>query len=185
MDDAEILALLGGYLARRLRYHEALGEIAPGELWPGDIVDEAWFVARRHGTVNFPTLRAFADRLLLRRLDHLRGQRRALERDLTRHLHEVLPDPHHPPPDDVAAELQRALALLVGELPEDEREPLMLTAMDWRSVDEVAVLEQLPCDEVRRRIAAGTEHLRLLLAREYGAEPPPDVGEILRVMVAT
>jgi len=188
MEDEAILSLLGGYVARRLRYHEALSEIAPGELDAEEIVDEVWFMAQRHGTPDFASLRALADRLLARRIDHLRTRRQALQRDrelaLTRRLPELLPDPRHPPEDVVAgAELQRALARLVGELPEKEREPLLLTAMDWRSLDEVAALERLSRDEVRRRVAAGTEHLRRLLLREYGVEQ--DVREILHVLATT
>jgi DNA-directed RNA polymerase specialized sigma24 family protein len=173
-----------------LEYYEAIGDLHPGDFRAEDIVDLTYLEAQRRGEdpPGYRRLRTVADRVLQRHVDRIRAQRRAAERNgevaFARRMPELLPDPTTSPPDDLAAaaELRRAVARLVGELPDDEREPLLMVVVDGQRVDDVAALEQLTRGEVLRRIADGMIRLRRLLAREYGEGEPPDAAEILNLL---
>jgi DNA-directed RNA polymerase specialized sigma24 family protein len=129
-----------------------------------------------------------ADRILEREVSRSRAASAdADERpevDLARRLPEVLPDTNSPLPEDeaAAAELQRAIARVVGKLPAELREPFLMVVADGYEPDEVAALEGLPLKEVTRRVQAATGLLREGIAREYGDEAAPSVEEIIRLM---
>jgi DNA-directed RNA polymerase specialized sigma24 family protein len=193
-DPVDYLEPLGNYVARRLRYHEALGDLRPNELAPEDILDELYVQAIAHlrpkprNQALYPWLRMLADRILEREVSRSHAAAAdADERpevDLARRLPEVLPDTNSPLPEDeaAAAELQRAIARVVGELPPELREPLLMVLADGYEPDEVAALEGLPLEEVTRRVRAATELLRERIAREYGEEAAPSVEEIIQLM---
>jgi RNA polymerase sigma factor (sigma-70 family) len=192
------LAPLLNFVRRRIRFHEALGDLPPGALRAEELVDAVFaeaLAARAERPAQqgvYPWLRRLARQVLAREIERARQQRRerSLEAPLRpgpradqeadgrpRRLIDILPDPSAPPPDTAAeqAEFQRALARLLGDLPEAWREPFLLTACDGYSVRRVATLEGLPVAEVRRRIALAREFLRARLAEEYeefaGAAP--------------
>ena len=141
----------------------------------------------------YPWLRRLARRVLRREVERAWKRRRTevpLERPLRPapagdldgvalplRLIDIVPDPSAPIPDQVVerAEFQRALAALLGQVPDVWREPFLLHAVDGYSLDEVARLEGVPPPEVRRRIAQARRVLRERLAEEYEerAGPPP------------
>lgn len=192
---------LVNYVRRRLRYHEAQGEIAPNELRVEDIVDSTFVetIARTaerpaQGGI-YPWLRRLARRILRREIERARRHRRerSLEEPLRSRLTDepeagapplrlidVLPDPSAPVPEQVAeqAEFQRALARMLGEVPETWREPFLLHMVDGYSLRRVAELEGVSVSEIRRRIKQARELLRARLAEEYEdiAGTPPSEG---------
>ena len=189
----DYLALLLNYVARRLRYYEAIGDLQPDELAPEEIVDAIYLEAGeelRHGPPGehgYRWMRALADRLLERERRRIRAARKragAPEVPLARRLPELLPDPTTPLPEAVAdaAELQRALACIVGELPAHLREPLLLLVVDGYDVDDVAALERLSPGEVTWRVARARRLLRDRLAREYGDREAPPLEKMFRLV---
>jgi RNA polymerase sigma factor (sigma-70 family) len=185
------------FVRRRLRYHEALGELAPGELRAEDVVDAVLLEAvhsgeRPAGVSTYPWLRRLARRVLGREIERARRHRRELS--LERPLHpgpaaasegdlpplrlvDILPDPSAPIPDQVLeqAEFQRALARLLGQVPDSWREPFLLHTADGYGLRAIAELEGVSVPEVRRRIEQARRFLRARLAEEYeeASGPPP------------
>jgi len=177
---ADKLAPLANYVRRRLRYDEAIGAVLAGDIDPEDILDLTYVVAgerlRRQasnsGESDYRWLRGLADEILERAVRRIRAERRfASATDaMIRSLPELVPDPNAPIAEELAedAELQRALARLVGQLPDELREPFLLVVVDRYSFGEVAALEQLSPEEVRRRVAVASVSLRERLAQAYG-----------------
>lgn len=186
----DYLRPLLNFVRRRLRYLEALGDIAPGTIQPEDVVDSTFARAMAHTesgpppSRTYPWLRKLARRVLAEEVERARRRRRAvsLERELSPgpaappdyprpplRLIDVLPDTSSPVPDAVAEreELQRALAVILGQLPETWREPFLLHTRDGYSLRSVAKLEGIPPGEARRRVDNARQFLRARLAEEY------------------
>ncbi len=94
---------------------------------------------------------------------------------------DVLPDPGAPIPAEVAesAEFQRALARILGRLPEAWREPFLLHACDGYSLREVADFEGASVADVSWRIDRAREFLRAALAEEYDEAPGATPSEAI------
>lgn len=193
----ELLHPLLGYARNRLRVYEALGDLPPGQVEPEEVVNAGLAEALRRageapGDRPYPWLRRFVRRAIERQLAdaRLRRRERSLEEPVgtgwpdeegtrpPRRLIDVLPDPNAPIPEDVVtrAEILEALAALINELPETWREPFLLHGFDGRSLEEVAWLEGVTVEEVRRRIEQARAYLRARLAEEYeeAAVPPSE-----------
>ena len=185
---ADHVGLLLNYECRRLRYYEAIGDLQPNDLRPEDIVDQAYLEAGEQlrrgaaGEAGYRWLRSLADRVLDREVRRIRAERakadesREPEAIVARRLPELWPDPTAPISEEVAQaneELQRALERILGELPDELREPFVLVVADGYSREDVAVFEALTPDEVTCRVALTIRLLRDRLAREYEGEPPP------------
>lgn len=162
------LPLLLNYVDRRLRYYEAIGDLAPDTITAEDVAKAVYLEAagqRDHlpsGAEGYRRLRALADDVLERELRRIRAERASVENapevSLARRLPELFPDPSTPPPDEVvaAAELQRALGL--------------------------AALEGISPDEVDRRVARASLLVRERLACEYGEREAPRLDELFRLV---
>jgi DNA-directed RNA polymerase specialized sigma24 family protein len=175
---ADKLALLTNHVRRRLRYFEAIGDVQPGDLDPEDLVDGVYLDAGQRlqqqasGERDYRWLRRLADEVLERAVRQVRAQRRSAgaTAPIIRSLPELVPDPNTPIPEEVAADagFQRALARLFGQLPDELREPFLLVVADGYRIGEVAALEHLLPEEVRRRVAHASLLLRERLAQAYG-----------------
>lgn len=188
------LPLLLNYIGRRLRYYEAIGDLGPDALTAEDVAKAVYLEAVRRrdqlpsGTEGYRRLRALADDLLERELRRVRAERASAENEpevsLARRLPEMFPDPSTPPPDEVAAaaEMQRALARIVGDLPIELREPFLLRVGDRYDRDDVAAIEGISPDQVDRRVASASLLMRERLAREYGEREAPRLDELFRLI---
>lgn len=76
-----------------------------------------------------------------------------------------LPGPHRPPLPDVAA--GELMLRLLQELPEAQREVVVLSVVEERTREEVAVLLDVPVGTVKSRMRLGMARLRVL-AEEAG-----------------
>ena len=188
------LPLLLNYVRRRLRYYEAIGDVGPDALTAEDVVKAVYLEAAGQlghlppGAEGYRRLRALADHVLERELRRIRAERASVENapevSLARRLPELFPDPSIPPPDEVAAaaEMQRALARIVGDLPIELREPFLLRVADRYDPDDVAAIEGISPEEVDRRVARASLLVRERLAREYGEREAPRLDELFRLV---
>jgi DNA-directed RNA polymerase specialized sigma24 family protein len=167
---------LNNYVARRLRYYQAIGDLDPEDLPIAEVVDETYLDAAKErrppGQAAYPWLRQIANRVLAHKLRRIGKAKRPTDRELQRALPELVPDPTGPVPDEVAEtdELQRAMARILGELPDELREPFLLVVGDGHGFEDVAELEGTSREEALRRVATAGLILRRRLAREYGMD---------------
>jgi RNA polymerase sigma factor (sigma-70 family) len=180
------------FATRELRYHEALGDIRPGEVLPEEIVDEVAARALRRapriprratfkGWLRLLALRAIDDHVRRLRRQHrmeavsleerLRtGQRgdEYYQPDLALTWADVLPAPV-PSPEQVVTlretwdELEGAL----NALPPDQRLSFVLRAIEGLSYAEIAVITHQPRSAVRAAYHAAREALRHRFAEQF------------------
>jgi RNA polymerase sigma-70 factor (ECF subfamily) len=173
------------FVARELRYHEALGAINPGELLPEEIVDEVALRALRQAR-NAPRratfkgwLRQFALRAIHEQVRRLRrqhqmealsledpvlsGQRFGMwyQPDVALTWEDVLPAPV-PTPEDVLVlhETQAKLEQALNTLPPDQRLAFILHAIEGLSYAEVAAIFHWPRSAVKAAYHTAREALR-------------------------
>lgn len=196
------LGPLMNFVRRRLRFHEAQGDLPPGEIAVEDVVDTVFQEAiERHGerpgdVSPYRWLRRLARRVLEREVERARRRRRevslfreiepgplaAVEDGATPlRLIDIIPNPSSPIPSEVVerAEFQRALARILGQLPEDWREPFLLRTVDGFPIRDIAELEGVSPGEIRRRIEQARQFLRARLAEEYEESEHPAPSEQL------
>lgn len=105
----------------------------------------------------------------VRRCVHRRRRQHEREHELDDHA----PGPSSEPP--LSESLPRDLRSYLGELPEDQREALVLRFALGFSFDEIADATGAPVSTIRGRIRAGSKALRQTIAREQrfgtGATP--------------
>jgi RNA polymerase sigma factor (sigma-70 family) len=175
-----------------IRAYEALGRLAPGQLRPEGIVDEALLDAMQNpdqpprGQM-YPWLRDMVRRAVERAFKQYARQRSLFApvgepgSIAPRRLIDVLPNPSSPIPEHVveSLEFQHALATILRQLPTIWREPFLLHVRDGLSAREVAEIEGLPVAEARQRIERAREFLRARLAEEYTDTPLPPPTETI------
>jgi RNA polymerase sigma-70 factor (ECF subfamily) len=187
------------FVARELRYHEALGDIHRGELLPEEIVDEVALRALRQArqAPRRATFKAWLRQLALRAIHeqvrHLRRQRQMealsledpllsgqrfgvwYQPDVALIWEDVLPAPV-PTPEEVLvlhethAELEQALNML----PPDQRLTFILHAIEGLSYAEVAAIFHWPPSAVKAAYHAAREALRQRFAGRFSvlSRPP-------------
>jgi DNA-directed RNA polymerase specialized sigma24 family protein len=190
----DLAAPLLNYVARRLRYYEAIGDLEPEDAAPEDIVDAVYLEAGEHlrqrpaRERSYRWLREIADLILSGEINRVRAARRAAGQpeSATRGpgLVSLLPDPFAPIPEQVAEsiELQQAIAHVLGDLHDSLREPLLLMAVDGYDVEAIAAMEDVEPSEAARRITTAAELLRRRLQREYRDAEPPSPEQIFRLV---
>jgi DNA-directed RNA polymerase specialized sigma24 family protein len=194
----ELVGPLSDYVARRVRYHEALGNLQKGEVEPEDIVALTFLEASRllrerppASPIELRWLRRLAGRLLDREVRRLRAERGDVDeqgprdpRDQIGRLPELVSDAEAAEPDDVAERiaLERALSCLLGGLPELLREPLLLLVVDQYEREQVAALEGSSVDQVLRRVERANRRLLTRLGPVYGDEATAPLERLLELV---
>ena len=185
------------FVARDLRYHEALGDINPGELLPEEIVDEvvlqALKEARRipHRSTFKGWLRQLALHAIHRHARRLRLQHRMevlsledsvlsgqkwgvwYQPDAVLTWEDVLPAPV-PSPEEVLMlnETQEDLEKALNALPYDQRLAFILHAIDGLSYAEIAAI----LNRSRNAIKSAYHQAREALRRQFsGRFKPSDI----------
>ena len=177
---------------------------------PDEIIDEvvieALQVASPAGEAAYPWLRGLARRALDGALAEARKQDDMLdESDMEAALapdaalddgavgrpqslisESIDPSTAVSPEDDVlATELRTHVERVLTELPDDEREALLLQWRDGHDIDAVARIEGVAVSEARRRLANAERALRERLQASYGAAQLPDAETILQALERT
>jgi RNA polymerase sigma factor (sigma-70 family) len=210
-DILENLGPLRAFVTRQLRLHEGYADLRRREVLPDEIIDQVVVEALQVGTrpageAAFPWLRGLARRAIDGALAEAREQDDLLdESDMNAAL---APDPESddgavgrpqslisesidpstaisPEDDLLATELRANLAHALGELPEDEREALLLQWRDGHDIDTVARIEGVAVPEARRRLADAERALRVRLQASYGTSQLPDAETILQALERT
>jgi RNA polymerase sigma factor (sigma-70 family) len=188
--------LLGLYrfVARELRYHEALGTLPPGEVAVEDIADEVFLTALRdlHRMPSRASLKGWLRYLALRavrravRRSRLRRQYEGLhledplpagrlfddgDPEPSRTWKEVMPDRSLPLPQEVIEfkETWQTLESALQQLPADQRQVFIWRAIEGLRYAEIAALLGHPLPEVKATYRAARAALRLRLAEGLGA----------------
>lgn len=149
-------------LPRLRRYAAALtGSVPDGDDLTQDCMERALV---HHRSVRDPgALFGWMVRILhnLHAGDHRRRRARGVAVPLDDVVEAI---PAGPSPSDRAdaADLARAL----GRLPDDQRQVILLTALEGMSYREIAAILDVPVGTVMSRLARGRERLRLLLEGE-------------------
>ncbi len=188
---------LTNYVRRQLLLYEALGFIHRGDLEPADIVAAVFLEAvarmeeRPRDLSLYRWLRRIARQIIRREARRVRREERrtvSLWKPIgfsddgePLRLIDILPDPTAPPPED---ELERRrldylLATLLSRLPDTWAEAFLLTVVDGLPVEEVAALEGITPEEVRRLVEQTRAFLRAALAQEYEEAAVAHPGEDL------
>ncbi|WP_029214617.1 RNA polymerase sigma factor [Kallotenue papyrolyticum] len=191
-----LLAQLDGlyrFVARQIRYYQALGRLQPDDLDPVAVVDEVMIEALRRSE-QIPRraslrgwLRLLALRVLQRELRRIRRRRRhevvSLEQPLSPAQEwdafyqpdaaltwaDVLPSPE-PSPEEVTLrhETQEELEQALNRLPEVQRMVFILRAMEGLSYAEIAAMLHRPASHVRELYHAARSALARQLAPSAG-----------------
>ena len=178
------------FVAREIRYRQALGDLEPGEVTPEEVVSETVLAALR-GLARMPRHASFKGwlRHLALRIVR-RWARRSRERRYYEHIHledalpssqqlfayyqpdailtweDVLPDRSIPMPEEtlVVRETWKELEAMVNRLPTDEREIFTLRAIEGLRFDEIAAMRQRRVQQVKALYRQAREALREQLA---------------------
>jgi RNA polymerase sigma-70 factor (ECF subfamily) len=194
---------LGGlhrFVAREVRYHEALGDFLPGEVPPEEIVDEVAVRALRRapriprqatfrGWLRLLALRVIDDYVRrLRRKHNLEavsleaplrtGQRsdEYYQLDYALKWEDVLPAPVLSPEQEVVLrETWQELEQALNELPPEQRLAFVLHAIEGLGYAEIATITHRTRDEVKAAYHAAREALRQRFAKQF--QPSDDLSE--------
>jgi RNA polymerase sigma-70 factor (ECF subfamily) len=186
------LAALYRFVARELRYHEALGDIDPGELMPEEIVDEVALSALRQagciprratfkGWLRQLALRAIHDHVRRLRLQHkmevvsledqlLSGNRWGVwyQPDAVLTWEDVLPAPVPTPESEIELrESWEQLEQALNALPPDQRLVFILHAIEGLSYAEIAAMLHRPRRAVKAAYHTAREALRQRFAGRF------------------
>ena len=190
------------FVARELRYHEALGDIDPGELLPEDIVDEvvlqALKQARRipHRSTFKGWLRHLALRSIHKHVQRLRLQHRMEVRSLEDSVlsgqkwgvwyqpdeallwEDVLPAPVPSPEEALLLnETQEDLEKELNALPYDQRLVFILRAIDGLSYAEIAAILNRPRNAIKSAYHQARETLRQQFAGRFNPTDIPTTSQ--------
>jgi len=198
-DRAAFMALLERHInglyrfaARELRYHEALGDLLPGEVLPEEIVDEVALRALRRaprmprqvsfkGWLRLLALRAIDDRVRRLRRQHKMevlsieapqrtGQRgdEYFQLDYAPTWADVLPAPVPTPEQTVVwRETLQELEQALNQLPPDQRLAFVLHAIEGVGYAEIAAITHQPRGAVKAAYHAAREALRQRFANQF------------------
>jgi RNA polymerase sigma-70 factor (ECF subfamily) len=180
------------FVARELRYHEALGHLLPGEVQPAEVVDEVALRALRRmprmprhatfkGWLRLLALRAIDDRVRQARRQHQieavsleaplpTGQRADIyyQPDAALTWADVLPD-RAPSPEEavVLNETQAELEQALNELPPEQRLAFVLRAVEGLGYAEIAAITHQPRAAIKAAYQAAREALRQRFADRF------------------
>jgi RNA polymerase sigma factor (sigma-70 family) len=180
------------FAARELRYHEALGDLLPGEVPPEEIVDEVALRALRRaprmprqvsfrGWLRLLALRAIDDRVRRLRRQHTMeavslqqpvrtGQRgdEYFQLDYAPTWADILPAPV-PTPEQmvVLRETLQELEQALTKLPPDQRLAFVLHAIEGVGYAEIAAITHQTRGEVKAAYHAAREALRQHFANQF------------------
>jgi RNA polymerase sigma factor (sigma-70 family) len=182
------------FVAREVRYHEALGDFLPGEVPPEEIVDEVALRALRRAPRIPPraTFRGWLRRLALRaiedRVRRLRRQHKAeavsleaplrtgqrgdeyFQPDYALKWEDVLPTPDLSPEQAVELhETWQELEQALNTLPPYERMAFVLHAIEGLGYAEIAAITRQSRDEAKAAYRAAREALRQRFADQFKA----------------
>jgi RNA polymerase sigma-70 factor (ECF subfamily) len=185
------------FIARELRYHEALGDLVPGEVTPEEIVDEVAVRALRRAQHQLPRqaalkgwLRMLALRAIEARVRKLRRQHKLEARSLQEPqrtgqalfeyyqpdyaptLLDGLPVPVRTPEQTlVLRETWQELEQAINELPPEQRMVFVLATIEGLGYAEIAAILHLSRDAVRATYHAAREALRQRFAERFRELP--------------
>jgi RNA polymerase sigma-70 factor, ECF subfamily len=175
------------FVAREIRYHEALGNLDPGEVDVEDVLDEVFVTAPRqlHRMPHRATFKGWLRHLVLqvmRRTVRASQRRRRYERvhledplpagpgidesgyplEARRAWKDVIPDRSIPAPEDavVLKETWQGLEAALNQLPADQREAFLLRAVEGLSYAEIAAMLGRPQQHVKSSYRTAWEALR-------------------------
>jgi RNA polymerase sigma factor (sigma-70 family) len=210
-DILDNLGPLRAFVTRQLRLHEGYADLRQREVLPDEIIDQVVIEALQVGTrpageAAYPWLRGLARRAIDGVLADAREQDDMLdESDMNDALasdpadddgavgrpqslisESIDPDTAVSPEDDaLAMELRTRLDRALSELPENEREALLLQWRDGHDIGDVARIEGVAVPVASRRLADAERTLRERLQASYGTTQLPDAETILQALERT
>jgi RNA polymerase sigma-70 factor (ECF subfamily) len=197
------LASLYRFVAREIRYYEALGDLEPDGVEVEDILDEVFLIALRQlhrkprGATFKGWLRHLARQILWRKIRASRARRRyeqvRLEDPLPNEEHvqesypfdpsetwkDVFPHPFTPSPEDAVLlkETWQTLEAALNQLPADQREIFLLRAVEGLSYEEIAAMLGRPIQQVKSSYQAAREALRQWFFEGSGSTAPDAMAD--------
>lgn len=166
--DAEAVTELIGIYSPRLRYY--LRKMLPRrEDQAEDLLQETWCDAVRslgslRDAAAFP---AWIYRIARDRAWRLLRKERPAETSLSEeHVSATFEEP------EFSAEDAAAVHAALAELPEEQREVLVLRFIEGLSYEEIAAITAAPLGTIRSRLHYGKEALRKLLSKDYCHDRP-------------
>jgi RNA polymerase sigma-70 factor (ECF subfamily) len=192
------LPALYRFVAREIRYHEALGNLEPGEVDVEDIIDAVFLTALRqlHRMPRRATFKGWLRHLALQTLRRVvrasRGQRRyepihledplpngrrldaSYPSDARLTWKDVITDRSTPSPEEVVLlkETWQTLEASLNQLPADQREVFLLRAIEGLSYAEIAAMLGRPIQQVKASYRAVREALRRWFFQGGGSTAP-------------
>jgi RNA polymerase sigma-70 factor (ECF subfamily) len=175
------------FVAREIRYHEALGNLQPSEVDVEDVVDEVFVTALRklHRMPCGATFKGWLRHLVLqvmRRTVRASQRRRRYERnrledplpagpaidesgyplEARRTWKDIIPDRSIPAPEEVVLleETWQGLEAALNQLPAEQREAFLLRAVEGLSYAEIAAMLGRPVQRVKSSYRAAWGGLR-------------------------
>lgn len=194
------LPALYRFVAREVRYHEALGDLVPGEVDVEDVLDQVFVTALRqlHRMPRRATFTGWLRHLarqVVRRMVQASQRRRRYERvhledplpagpgidesgyplEARRTWKDVIPDRSIPTPEDMILlkETWQTLEVALNQLSADQREVFLLHAVEGLSYAEIAAMLGQPLPHVKSAYRAAREALR---QRFFGGNGAPVSG---------
>jgi RNA polymerase sigma-70 factor, ECF subfamily len=192
------LPALYRFVAREIRYHEALGDLEPGEVDVEDVLDEVFLTALRqlHRMPRRATFKGWLRHLALQTLRRVvrasRGRRRyepvhledpppngrrldaSYPSDARLTWKDIIPDRSTPSPEEAVLlkETWQTLEASLNQLPADQREVFLLRAVEGLSYEEIAAMLGRPIQQVKSSYRAAREALRRWFFEGSGATAP-------------
>jgi RNA polymerase sigma-70 factor, ECF subfamily len=193
------LPALYRFVAREIRYHEALGNLESGEVDVEDVLDEVFVTALRqqHRMPRRVTFKGWLRHLVLqvmRRTVQASQRRRRYERvhledplpagpwidesgyplEARRAWKDVIPDRSIPAPEAAVLlkETWQGLEAALNQLPADQREAFLLRAVEGLSSAEIAAVLGRPLQHVKSSYRAAWEALRRRFFDGNGSPAP-------------
>ncbi len=192
------LPALYRFVAREIRYHEALGNLAPDEVDVEDVLDEVFLTALRqlHRRPRGATFKGWLRHLALqtlRRVVRASRERRRYEQvrledplpneervqesyplDPSVTWKDVFPHPFTPSPEEAVLlkETWQTLEAALNQLPADQREVFLLRAIEGLSYEEIAAMLGRPIQQVKSSYQAAREALRRWFFEGSGSGVP-------------
>jgi RNA polymerase sigma-70 factor (ECF subfamily) len=192
------LPALYRFVARELRYHEALGNLEPGEVDVEDVLDEVFLIALRqlHRMPRRATFKGWLRHLALQTLRRVIRVSRERRRYEPVHMEDPLPnggrlDASYPSdvrltwkdviPDRSTSSPQEAVLLketwqclesALTQLPADQREVFLLRAVEGLRYEEIAAMLGRPIQQIKSSYRAAREALRRWFFEGSGSTTP-------------
>jgi RNA polymerase sigma-70 factor (ECF subfamily) len=197
------LPALYRFVARELRYHEAVRDLEPGEVDVEDILDEVFLAALRqlHRRPRRATFKGWLRHLALQTLRHVIRASRERRRNEPVHLEDplpngrrldasfpsdarltwedVIPDRSTPAPEEAVLleETWQSLETSLNQLPPDQRDVFVLRTVEGLSYAEIAAMLGRPMQQVKSSYRAAREALRRWFFEASGSTAPEAMAD--------